>query len=1310
MTTLDDDGSVALDDPIGTGGPIISAPTPTPISLSGDGSLTVSDGTLNLTGANTYTGTTTVTTNGTLSLQNPAGSATGTGNVTVNSGSTLDGNGSTTGSVTVAAGATIDPGVGTQTSTLNTGSVTFDSGSIFTAQINSTTSYDQLNVNGNVILNNPTLTLNGTPTTQPGDQLTIIDNAGTDAVGGTGYFANDAEGSTISYGGHQYSITYFGGANGNSVVLTDVTPPTAPTNLTAAVISPNEIDLNWSGSSSLTTEYDVFEQIAGAWVPYDSVDSTQSSYNVTGLSPGTSYGFEVVASDVYANSAAASVSATTATPPVVTAAGDTVVTEGGTYTLSLSSDSGAANADTVAGWDVDWGDGNPIYYPGASPTINFPVSSGWAGLVIVATAQTAGSALVPPYAVQADPVYVDVIPNAPALVSATVNSASDATITWTDNSLCDSGVTLLRADNGSGVYNSIMTFAPGDGSYDDTSLAAASTYQYEVETTGGLTGQAVSAPAVSQPLTTPSSDLGLSLAAGSFTPNNGTINASWTYSGSDVSNWELEDEDTNIPNTNYQLVAAPGTGTQSYPIAAITGDTYNIRLRADYTDGTVSSWDKETFSLTPTLIPTVSVRQNPNNTNPDPDLSNSVQVIWTLPASATGDTVGIYYRGTTTDGLAWIPLDCGDSSDGWQFSQAASPMSLNIGDGQTATFKVIINTNQGGWSISQPITQMGTAGPSPDVTVTDNGNGTATISWAGNSTDTGGYDVFTTDQPYATPNAAAGDSFDGTAPTYIQGTSYTFTVSPGDHIYAVVEAPQIGTVSSSGYIEHAPGYGTGDVQIAGAPLPGSPTNLVVTLTGPTTAFLHWDDNSCDETAFQVYRSDDPAFNTDVELIGTTDSDANQYTDTLPDYQTYYYEVYAYDPAAATTGPTTGNSPPAPGDSTNAATGAIGALNVHSLGFQSSETFVRDDTGHFGEAYVGLQWLDVNNNGIVTDAGDHDFPISYRRSLVNTAAITAASSKPNSKMTQISVNVVLTNPLPNGWQMKGTADDDGQPLNFIRFANAGMTFVSNPLSQQIDDLDLAITWSVSPDGKNWSALKSVTHNHLYQTGAALPTGTTYETAVAISCEGGIKKIPTLDNSSDVDHDIVNGIFAIFATRSVSHRQNGVPVGPAMLYWGTVAKNWNNAAEDPTSLPFLLKHSDGRCGGWNGLFLSALLIAGETRVVDTSITPPAAGEDVAVPSNEAAQGGIPLQWHFANHAVSTWMWQTKSGKANQFNYVIYDPSYGVKETITNVNNPPAARLPSQVKYETDYMAGEYIIVTGVIIPFKHARGEPDNRWSN
>jgi hypothetical protein len=167
---------------------------------------------------------------------------------------------------------------------------------------------------------------------------------------------------------------------------------------------------------------------------------------------------------------------------------------------------------------------------------------------------------------------------------------------------------------------------------------------------------------------------------------------------------------------------------------------------------------------------------------------------------------------------------------------------------------------------------------------------------------------------------------------------------------------------------------------------------------------------------------------------------------------------------------------------------------------------------------------------------------------------------------------------------------------------------------------------------------------------------------------------------------------------------------MLYWGTVAKNWNNAAEDPTSLPFLLKHSDGRCGGWNGLFLSALLIAGETRVVNTSITPPAAGEDVAVPSNEAAQGGIPLQWHFANHAVSTWMWQTKSGKANQFNYVIYDPSYGVKETTLGTNTPDEVRPPTQAKYESDYMAGEYIIPTSRIIPFKHARGKPDNNWSN
>jgi len=86
---------------------------------------------------------------------------------------------------------------------------------------------------------------------------------------------------------------------GISVVLPDSSPPTIPTNLTATAISSSRIDLSWTTSTDNVgvTGYKIYRN--GSTTPIQTVAST--SYSDTGLSPSTTYSYQVSAYDAAGN-------------------------------------------------------------------------------------------------------------------------------------------------------------------------------------------------------------------------------------------------------------------------------------------------------------------------------------------------------------------------------------------------------------------------------------------------------------------------------------------------------------------------------------------------------------------------------------------------------------------------------------------------------------------------------------------------------------------------------------------------------------------------------------------------------------------------------------------------------------------------------------------------------------------------------------------------------------------------------------------------------------------------------------------------
>lgn len=166
-----------------------------PIGNTGTGSLTVqstaANGVLVLKGANTYTGTTTVS-SGTLNANNTSGSATGSNNVTVNSGAALGGSGTITGNVTWQSGAFGSFAIGSQ---LTVGVVSLNNNSVI------------VNVPGSIPLQPGTYTLMNYTTTGSSGSF----NTGAPTFTGAGVTPGTTSAISTSGGVVTLTVTEIGG-------------------------------------------------------------------------------------------------------------------------------------------------------------------------------------------------------------------------------------------------------------------------------------------------------------------------------------------------------------------------------------------------------------------------------------------------------------------------------------------------------------------------------------------------------------------------------------------------------------------------------------------------------------------------------------------------------------------------------------------------------------------------------------------------------------------------------------------------------------------------------------------------------------------------------------------------------------------------------------------------------------------------------------------------------------------------------------------------------------------------------------------
>jgi len=192
-------------------------------------------------------------------------------------------------------------------------------------------------------------------------------------------------------------------------------------------------------------------------------------------------------------------------------------------------------------------------------------------------------------------------PTVPTNLVASAVSSSQINLSWTA-STDNVGVTgyLVQRSQGAGSTNFVQMATPTGTNYSDTSLTAATTYNYQVQATdaaGNLSGYSsvASVTTLVSDTTTPSAPSGLTATA----VNSSQINLSWTASTDTVGvTGYLLQRSQGVGSTNFTQLAAP-TGTSYSDTSLTAGTTCNYQVQATDAAGNLSGYSSVVSATTP---------------------------------------------------------------------------------------------------------------------------------------------------------------------------------------------------------------------------------------------------------------------------------------------------------------------------------------------------------------------------------------------------------------------------------------------------------------------------------------------------------------------------------------------------------------------------------------------------------------------------------------------------------------------------------------------------------------------------------------
>ncbi len=636
-----------------------------------------------------------------------------------------------------------------------------------------------------------------------------------------------------------------------------ISPPSAPSGLTATAISSSQINLSWTDVAN-ETGFKI-ERKTGAGGTYSQIATVGTgvvTYNNTGLTVNTTYFYRVRATNAGGDSPYSSEASATTLDVAPAAPSGLSATSISSSQINLS---WTDNATNETGFKIERKTGSGGTYAQIATTAANVTTYNDTGLTsgtiyfyrVRATNSVGDSA----YSAEASATTGTVPPDTPTGLTATATSSSQINLSWTDVAT-ETGFKIERKTGVGGTYSQIATVGTGIVTYSNTGLAANTTYYYRIRATNAGGDSPYSSEANATTLdVAPAAPSGLSATSISSTQ----INLSWTDNATNETGFKIERK-TGSGGT-YAQIATTGANVTTYNDTGLTSGTiYFYRVRATNAVGD-SAYSAEASAATGTVPP-----DTPTGLTATATSSSQINLSWTDVATETGfkierkTGVGGTYSQIATVGAGVV-------------TYSNTGLTAN-----TTYYYRIRATNAGGdspYSSEANATTLDVAPAAPSgLSATSISSTQINLSWTDNATNETGFKI---ERKTGSGGTYAQIATTGAGVTIYSdtgltaGTTYFYRVratnAVGDSAYSVEASATTGTVP-----------------------PDTPTGLTATATSSSQINLSWTDVAT-ETGFKIERK--TGVGGTYSQIATVGAGIVTYSNTgLTANTTYYYRIRA----------------------------------------------------------------------------------------------------------------------------------------------------------------------------------------------------------------------------------------------------------------------------------------------------------------------------------------------------------------------------------------------------------------------------------